>query len=178
MGTPYLSELRITSFGFAPKGWAAANGQLLPINQNQALFSLLGTTYGGNGTTNFALPNLQGRVPMHVGGGHVLGEIGGEQGHTLTLSEMASHSHTMNASTALATMAPAGRTPGPSVVPAQAVTGTTASPIPVDIYSSNAAPDIAFAASTIGNNGGGAAHLNVQPFLTLDICIALQGVFP
>src|SRR5215475_11220376 len=93
MASPYISEIRIFSFLFAPKGWALCNGQLLAINQNQALFSLLGTTYGGNGTTNFALPNLQGRVPLHVGGAYVLGQTGGEGAHTLTVTEMPAHAH-------------------------------------------------------------------------------------
>src|SRR6476469_8580942 len=100
MSEPFLSEIKIVSFNFPPKGWALCNGQLLPINQNQALFSLLGTTYGGNGQTNFALPNLQGRTPIHMGSGHVLGEVGGEQAHTLTISEMPTHTHLANASTA------------------------------------------------------------------------------
>src|SRR5437899_2359759 len=94
MAEPFLSEIRIFSFGFAPKGWALCNGQLLPINQNQALFSLLGTTFGGDGRVNFALPNLQSQVPIHVGSGHTLGEKGGEQGHTLSISELPTHTHT------------------------------------------------------------------------------------
>ncbi len=99
MSTPFLSEIKIMSFGFAPKGWALCNGQLLPINQNQALFSLLGTTYGGDGRVNFGLPNLQGRAPMHMGDGHTLGELGGEQSHTLSISEIPTHVHTASAST-------------------------------------------------------------------------------
>src|SRR5262247_1798999 len=93
MGTPFLGEIRIVSFNFAPKGWAQCSGQLLPINQNQALFAILGTTYGGNGQTTFGLPNLQGRTPFHVGNGLVLGELGGEQSHTINLSEMPAHTH-------------------------------------------------------------------------------------
>src|SRR5581483_5237588 len=93
MAEPFLSEIRLMSFNFAPKGWAMCNGQTLPINQNQALFALLGTTYGGNGLTTFALPNLQTRVPMHMGNGHTLGEAGGQQTHTLTISEMPLHTH-------------------------------------------------------------------------------------
>src|SRR5712692_2346501 len=103
MAEPFLSEIRIFSFGFAPKGWALCNGQLLPINQNQALFSLLGTTFGGDGRVNFGLPNLQGRVPIHVGNGHLLGEKGGEQAHTLTQSEMPTHVHLGQVQTANAT---------------------------------------------------------------------------
>src|SRR6187431_3283788 len=99
MAEPFLSEIRIYSFGFPPKGWALCNGQILPINQNQALFSLLGTTYGGDGRTNFALPNLQGRVPVHVGQGHNLGQASGEPSHTLLTSEMPSHQHTFQGTT-------------------------------------------------------------------------------
>ena len=98
MAEPFLAEIRIMSFGFPPKGWALCNGQLLPINQNQALFSLLGTTYGGDGRVNFALPDLQGRVPIHVGSGHTLGERGGEQAHTLSISELPTHTHAVGAS--------------------------------------------------------------------------------
>src|SRR5580765_1627696 len=99
MAEPFLSEIRIMSFGFPPKGWALCNGQLLPINQNQALFSLLGTTYGGDGRVTFALPNLQGRAPMHVGNNHILGEHAGEQAHTLTVNEMPAHNHVFKGST-------------------------------------------------------------------------------
>src|SRR3984893_4080448 len=98
MAEPFLSEIRIMSFVFPPKGWALCNGQLLPINQNQALFSLLGTTYGGDGRVNFGLPNLQARTPMHMGHGHTLGERGGEQAHTVSMSEMPVHTHDANAS--------------------------------------------------------------------------------
>ena len=100
MSEPFLSEIKIMSFGFAPKGWALCNGQLLPINQNQALFSLLGTTYGGDGRVNFGLPNLQGRAAVHMGSGHTLGERGGEQAHTLSISEIPTHTHTAKATTA------------------------------------------------------------------------------
>src|SRR5437868_10294467 len=96
MAEPFLSEIRIMSFGFPPKGWALCDGQLLPINQNQALFSLLGTTYGGDGRVNFGLPNLQGRAPMHMGGSHTLGERGGEQAHTLSISEIPTHVHSLS----------------------------------------------------------------------------------
>src|SRR5919112_5347305 len=102
MAEPFLSEIRIMSFNFAPKGWAMCNGQLLPINQNQALFALLGTTYGGNGQTNFALPNLHGRVPIHMGSGHTLREQAGEQAHTLSLAEMPAHTHAANATSGIA----------------------------------------------------------------------------
>ena len=152
------------SFQFAPKGWALCNGQLLPINQNQALFSLLGTTYGGNGQVNFALPNLQGRTPIHVGNGHTLGQNGGEQAHTLSISEVPVHTHAANASAS----------PGNNVVPTGAVLG---SPLNVSYRpaDNNLTPMIA---GTLANAGGSQAHLNMQPFLTLNFCIALQGIFP
>src|SRR6185436_17871499 len=110
MAEPFLSEIRIMSFNFAPKGWALCNGQLLPINQNQALFSLLGTVYGGNGQTNFALPDLRGQVPIHVGQGHTLGEKGGQQSHTVTMSEMPTHVHFVNASSTTGDSAAANNT--------------------------------------------------------------------
>ena len=103
MSTPFMGEIKIVSFNFAPKGWALCNGQLLPINQNQALFSLIGTTYGGDGRVNFALPDLRGRTPIHFGAGHTLGEKAGEQAHTLSISELPTHTHVMNATSAVAT---------------------------------------------------------------------------
>ncbi len=178
MGTPFLSELRIMSFNFAPKGWAQCNGQLLPINQNQALFSLLGTTYGGNGQTTFALPDLRSRVPVHVGTGFILGQRAGEESHTVIINEMAQHQHQMRAKAAQADLNATGRTPGPTVTPAQAVTGTLASPIPVNIYGTPADGAQTFASGAIGNAGGSQPHENRQPLLTLNVCIALQGVFP
>src|SRR5215213_8016475 len=105
MAEPFLSEIRLMSFNFAPKGWALCNGQLLPINQNQALFSLLGTTYGGDGRVNFALPDLRGKVPIHVGSGFTLGEKGGEQAHTLSIAELPTHTHVAEATSISATAA-------------------------------------------------------------------------
>ena len=164
MAEPFLSEIRIFSFGFAPKGWALCNGQLLPINQNQALFSLLGTTFGGDGRVNFALPNLQGETPIHVGNGHTLGEKGGEQAHTLSISELPTHTHTFSASSN------AGNTTDPT----NNMLGGSA---PNFLYGpvQNLG---AVRAGTIGNTGGSQAHLNMQPFLTLNFSIALQGIFP
>src|SRR5919198_6055177 len=115
MGQPFMAEIKIITWNFAPKGWALCNGQLLPINQNQALFSLLGTTYGGNGQTNFALPDLQGRAQIRFGDGHTLGERGGEQSHTLSIPEMPTHVHVANARTATATT----NTPSATVMLAQ-----------------------------------------------------------
>lgn len=162
MAEPFLSEIRIMSFEFAPKGWALCNGQLLPINQNQALFSLLGTTYGGDGRTTFALPNLQARTPIHVGNGHTLGEAGGAAAHTLSIAELPMHTHVAQASGTNAN-AP---TPGNNAL-AAALNAYTA-----------AADLVALHASSVTGTGGNQPHLNVQPSLTLSFCIALQGIFP
>ena len=162
MAEPFLSEIRIMSFGYAPRGWAMANGQLLPINQNQALFSLLGTTFGGNGQTNFALPDLRGQVPIHVGQGFTLGQKGGEQAHTLTQSEMPTHIHVANGT---------GNT-GDNVIPTDNVFANVAGLYGPPNNLTNLLP------ATISNVGGSQAHLNMQPFLVLNFCIALQGIFP
>jgi microcystin-dependent protein len=162
MSQPFLSEIRLMSFGFAPKGWALCNGQLLPINQNQALFSLLGTTYGGNGQTNFALPNMQGQVPIHTGSGHTLGQKGGEQAHTLSIAELPTHIHVASGST----------DDGDVVIPTGAVLGTTA-----NVYGA-AASLTSLAPTSLTNIGGSQPHLNMQPFLVLNFSIALQGIFP
>jgi microcystin-dependent protein len=160
------------SFGFAPKTWALCNGQLLPINQNQALFSLLGTTYGGDGRINFGLPNLQGRVPIHMGGGHTLGEVGGEVNHTLNIGEMAAHNHLMAATAATATE----QIPPNTSYLGQAQSQGTNKPN-VNIYGT-AAPSGQMAPAVIGQTGGSQPHPNQQPFLVLNVCIALQGIFP
>jgi microcystin-dependent protein len=167
MAEPFLSEIRIMSFGFPPKGWALCNGQLLPINQNQALFSLLGTTYGGDGRVNFALPNLQTRASTHVGSGHILGESGGEQAHTVSIPELPTHTHVANATTAQADQNSNG--PAPTRMPAQSNFSSLYGP------SSNLQ---SMAANALANVGGSQAHLNMQPFLVLSFCIALQGIFP
>ena len=164
MAEPYLSEIRIFSFDFPPKGWAFCNGQLLPINQNQALFSLLGTTFGGNGQTSFALPNYQGRVPIHVSGtAFTLGQSGGEEAHTLTISEMPQHTHAVVSNN-----------------------GNGDQPIPADRFFA-ATPNSAYHAASgnltslpdaVTSVGGSQPHLNMQPYLALNFCIALQGIYP
>jgi microcystin-dependent protein len=162
MAEPFLAEIRIMSFGFAPRGWATCDGQLLPINQNQALFSLLGTTYGGNGQTNFALPDLRARTPIHFGV-HTLGEKAGEQAHTLTLQEMPAHTHILNASSANGSVL---------IAVGNLLAGGTN-----QLYH---APDnlAAMQVATMTNTGGSQAHENMQPYLTLNFCLALQGIFP
>jgi len=162
MAEPFLSEIRIMSFSFAPKGWALCNGQLLPINQNQALFSLLGTTYGGDGRVNFALPDLRARTPIHMGQGHTLGERGGEQAVTLSISQLPTHTHVLNGSSA---------------------NGTLNSPVGAFLASFNNGYSGPTALTTVNpatvtNVGGSQAHQNMEPFLTLTFCIALQGIFP
>jgi microcystin-dependent protein len=166
MSEPFLSEIKIMSFGFAPKGWALCNGQLLPINQNQALFSLLGTTYGGDGRVNFGLPNLQGMTPMHMGSGHTLGERGGEQAHTLSISEIPTHVHTASAS------------PGSTGLGDFATNNVPGSPATQLWFNGNQSNLTSFLPNQLANVGGSQAHLNMQPFLTLSFCIALQGIFP
>lgn len=163
MATPYLSELRMFSFNFAPKGWAQCNGQLLPINQNQALFSLLGTAYGGNGQTTFALPDLRGRTPMHAGAGYVQGQTGGQTAHTITMSEMPAHNHLVMASS----NAPNAATPGGNFF----ASNTSFTPY-------GTAPNTTMAPSDVTNIGGSQPHNNMAPYLVINICIALQGIFP
>jgi microcystin-dependent protein len=163
MSEQFLAEIRVFSFNFPPKGWALCNGQMLPINQNQALFSILGTTYGGNGQTTFGLPNLQGCTPVHVGNGIVQGAMGGEAQHTLTVQEIPSHQHSANASTSTSDQAaPSGNFWGNA-----------------GLASYNAAaPNAPMSPSAIANAGGGQPHSNLQPYLVLNVCIALQGIFP
>lgn len=166
MAEPFLSEIRIMSFVFAPKGWALCNGQLLPINQNQGLFSLLGTTFGGDGRVDFALPDLRARTPIHVGSGHTLGERGGEQAHTLSISEIPQHIHFVNVS-------------NNQGEPNLANGSMLANSGEEKRFSTQSSANItALNPATISNIGGSQAHLNMQPFLTLSFCIALQGIFP
>ncbi len=165
MGDPFLGEIKIIAFNFAPQGWAMCNGQFLPINQNQALFSLLGTMYGGNGQTTFALPDFRGKVPMHVGAGFIQGQTGGQYAHTVTMSEMPAHTHfvtcTNQDNTANSSFNPSGTILGPG--------NNLYGPL-------NAATTLSPAAVT--NVGGSQAHNNMQPYTVLNFIIALIGIFP
>ena len=176
MANPFLAVIRIFPFYFAPVGWAFCNGQILPLSQNTALFSLLGTTYGGDGKSNFALPNLQGAAPMHPGQGpglslHDLGETGGSDSVTLLQSEMPSHSHNINC-------IDGGRIEGQTSQPNNAFlvkTGGT----PANAYSTGApTPNLYMNAGMVGLAGGNQPHNNLMPYLTLNFCIALQGIYP
>lgn len=167
MSDPYIGEVKFVAFNFAPKGYALCNGQILPINQNQALFSILGTVFGGNGQTNFALPNLQGRVPVHPGANGInQGTVGGEQNHTLTINEMPTHNHFMMASNQPSSIgSPAG-----NYLP----TNTTGE----QSYASPNTPTGTMAGNEIGTMGGSQAHSNMQPYLVINAIIALVGLFP
>ncbi|HYD36287.1 MAG TPA: tail fiber protein [Allosphingosinicella sp.] len=162
MAEPFLSEIRLFSFNYPPKGWAFCNGQFLPINQNQALFSLLGTTYGGNGQTTFALPDLRGRFAMHEGNGHILGEKAGSEAVTITQQTMPQHLHFMQAAAKDADLA----IPGGNLL--------------ANFNNGYRSPSnlTTLLAGTIGNVGGSQAHTNMCPYLTINFCIALQGIFP
>ena len=166
MAEPFLSEIRVVSFNFPPKGWALCNGQTLPINQNQALFSILGTTYGGNGITNFALPNMQGRAPMHTSNSHLLGQSAGEEQHTLAASEMPVHQHVLRASGKTA----ASSSPNAGVLAAPGRGATPAFAAATNLVPLNPA--------AIGTTGGSQPHENRPPYLALNFVIALQGIFP
>ena len=183
MATAYVAEIRIFGFNFAPVGWAMCNGQTLPISQNTALFSLLGTTYGGDGIRTFGLPELRGRVPIGWGQGnglsnYDLGQKGGEEGHTLITQEMGQHNHNLMADTSV----PASNNtnvPSTSVVLGNTVgkQAGSANPFALTLYTSGA-PGGTLDVHTIGMNGGGQAHPNIMPYLALNICIALIGIFP
>jgi microcystin-dependent protein len=162
MSEPFLGEIKVISWNFPPKGWAFCNGQLLPINQNQALFSILGTTYGGDGRTTFALPNLQGRSPLHVGSGIILGEAGGETAHTINISEMPAHNHI-----------PVGNSAAASASSASGNLWASVGNNPYD-----PTPDTAMNPACISATGGSQPHENMSPYLVLNFVIALQGIFP
>ena len=174
MSEPFLAEIRMVGFNFAPRGWATCDGQILPINQNQSLYSLLGTTYGGDGRINFALPDLRGRTPIHFGTAipnptnHVLGQKGGEEAVTLTAAQMPGHSHTLNASGSDATQA------GPTDALLAKSTASGG-----QVYSGTSDPqNTTLGTSAITNAGSSQGHDNMQPCLTLNFCVALQGLFP
>ncbi len=164
MAQPYVGEIRMFAGNFAPAGWMFCAGQLLPISENETLFQLIGTTYGGDGQSTFALPDLRGRIPLHFGNGFVLAETGGAEQVTVTSSQMPSHSHPLPASAGLATdTTPAGK------VPAQTST--------FDFYQSNP-PSAPMAATSIGAVGGSQPHENMQPYLCISFIISLFGIFP
>jgi microcystin-dependent protein len=163
-----MGEVLMMAFNFAPKGWAQCNGQLLPINQNQALFALLGTTYGGNGQTTFALPDLRGRTPIHVGSGFNQGNRGGEETHTVTLNEMPTHPHLVSA-TSSPPDSSGGNTPGP----AKALSSTSSG----QLYGA-AANSQPMSPQMVGDAGGSQPHTNIMPYTVVGFCIALIGIFP
>lgn len=178
MSTPFLAQIEMFSFNFAPKGWTLCNGQLLPINQNQALFSLLGTTFGGDGRVNFALPDLRSRVPISMGSGggssYTLGERGGSESVTITISTMSAHNHTLNGDNATGTVAtPASNT----VMGVGNGVANPGGPFDIALYSSTA-PNNTLWPGTIGNTGGSQPHTNIMPYLCVNMSIALQGIFP
>lgn len=160
MSEPFLGEVKMISWNYPPKGWAFCNGQMLQISQNQALFAILGTTYGGNGQTTFALPNLQGRLPLHFGDGFNLGQASGETAHTLTLQELPAHNHILQGTAAN------GDTPTPATL------------ANANNFYSTAGPNTTLTPGSIGNVGGSQPHDNMSPYLALNFIIALQGIFP
>ena len=185
MSAPYLSEIRIMAFGFPPKSWAQCNGQTLPINQNQALFSLLLTNFGGNGTTTFQLPNLQGRVPIHMGTSlanesYDIGAVGGETTHALIRPEMPTHDHAMwvKQGPADTGQGAPGIYPAPSKCLAEGLAAQgTEPPVAMKLYGSGA-PELTFSPLALGVTGGGGSHENRQPYLAVNFCIALLGIYP
>ena len=164
MSSPYIGEVRMFGGNFAPVGWALCNGQVLPISQNEALFQLIGTTYGGDGVSTFALPNLQSRVPIHTGSGFVLGQMGGEENHNLTTNEMPAHSHNVMALTTANAANPKGNVYG----------GNTS----INIYELNPSANTTMNAGVVAPNPGSQPHTNLMPYLAINFIIALAGIFP
>jgi microcystin-dependent protein len=162
MSEPFLSEIKVVSFNFAPKGWALANGQTLPINQNQALFSLLGTVYGGNGQTTFNLPNLRGQVPIHMGNGHDLGEKAGSSAVTVNIQQLPTHLHALMATNTNANVA------NPANAELARVNNVYTTPSALTTMNPTSVTSV----------GGSQAHTNLMPYLVLNFIIALQGIFP
>lgn len=160
----YIGEIRTISFNFPPTGWAFCNGQTLPINQNQALFSILGTWFGGNGVTTFCLPDLRGRMPIHQGSSYLVGEAGGEESHTLTINEMPTHLHPAMAASTVTGPSPNGTTWGPSPSAGE------------QLYAPS--PSVAMSPGALGLAGGSQPHENRPPFLVLNFIIALTGIYP
>ena len=177
MSTPFLAQIEIFSFNFAPKGWTQCNGQLLPINQNQALFSLLGTTFGGDGAVNFALPDMRSRIPISFGQQNTLGTRAGEESHTLIMGEMAAHTHVLNGDATSTNVAKTPGATGTTVLGKDQGAITPSGTFTVNMYSTSG-PTNTLAPQVVTNTGGNQAHNNIQPYLTLCFCIALQGIFP
>jgi len=168
MSDPFIGQISITAFGFAPKGWALCNGQLLPINQNQALFSLLGTQYGGNGIQNFALPDLRGRSPVHRSNALPQGVVVGVEAVTLIPSQLPPHNHGLQASSDLAN----------ANLPAGALPAARGRGGPLMYAAAGASPAVAMHPSAVTASGGNQPHNNLQPYSTLNFVIALVGIFP
>lgn len=166
MSEPFLGEIRMVGFNFAPRGWSFCDGQILPINQNQSLYSILGTTYGGDGRTTFALPDMRSRTPIHVGDGHLLGQKSGEETHTLSINEMPEHTHYVRAS---------NTAPNQPQAQNHFLAASTNNITYRDYEASNQTP---LRSGTVANTGGSQAHNNMQPYLTLTFCIAMSGLFP
>ena len=178
MSNPFLGEIRIFGFNFPPRGWAQCNGQLLSISQNTALFALLGTTYGGNGQTTFALPNLQGRVPIHQGQGpglsnYVMGQTAGEENHTLIANEMPQHQHPVSPA---CSAEDGDRSAAKNSFPASPL--STVGGAAVNAYAGSASPSTAMGTTPSGPAGGSQPHNNLQPYQVVNFCIALAGIFP
>lgn len=163
MAEPFIGEIRLFSFDFAPKGWAQCNGQILPIQQNQALYALLGTTFGGDGRVTFTLPNLQARAAVHTGQGFSNGQVGGEENHTLTVNEMPVHTHQLSGSSQPASTK-------------SATSNVWAVPTNQQIYANVA--NAKMSSNALGTSGGNQAHPNMQPYSVVNYCIALQGMWP